>query len=211
MWTLCIGSSLVFGPILGKTWRLYRVFTQRVPDKRVVSCSIYLCMNRLWIIAWYRWLHYSTLFACVSDYKRHPADGFGCSAGPSGCCCSSSMGSDGSHQVLSLYQCFGEGTPTFYRIFTYYRPILYLLCSKMDKIIHHYRSSPLCAVFQAFFLTMWLFCVRKRASFTQNLFTFLKQGSHTSFLKLHSHYFNIGGYKEPLKEWLMQAQIIYGM
>lgn len=36
MWTLCIGSTLVFGPILGKTWRLYRVFTQRVPDKRVV-------------------------------------------------------------------------------------------------------------------------------------------------------------------------------
>lgn len=37
MWTLCIGSTLVFGPILGKTWRLYRVFTQRVPDKRVVG------------------------------------------------------------------------------------------------------------------------------------------------------------------------------
>ncbi|XP_023684616.2 probable G-protein coupled receptor 156 [Paramormyrops kingsleyae] len=36
IWTLCIGSSLVFGPILGKTWRLYRVFTQRVPDKRVI-------------------------------------------------------------------------------------------------------------------------------------------------------------------------------
>lgn len=38
MWTLCVGSTLVFGPILGKTWRLYRVFTQRVPDKRVVGC-----------------------------------------------------------------------------------------------------------------------------------------------------------------------------
>lgn len=37
MWILCIGSTLVFGPILGKTWRLYRVFTQRVPDKRVVG------------------------------------------------------------------------------------------------------------------------------------------------------------------------------
>lgn len=37
VWTLCVGSTLVFGPILGKTWRLYRVFTQRVPDKRVVS------------------------------------------------------------------------------------------------------------------------------------------------------------------------------
>lgn len=34
---LCIGTSLVFGPILGKSWRLYKVFTQRVPDKRVVS------------------------------------------------------------------------------------------------------------------------------------------------------------------------------
>ncbi|KAL6081533.1 hypothetical protein STEG23_021709, partial [Scotinomys teguina] len=32
---LCIGTSLVFGPILGKSWRLYKVFTQRVPDKRV--------------------------------------------------------------------------------------------------------------------------------------------------------------------------------
>lgn len=44
MWTLCVGSTLVFGPILGKTWRLYRVFTQRVPDKRVVglpSCCFY--------------------------------------------------------------------------------------------------------------------------------------------------------------------------
>ncbi|XP_039599628.1 probable G-protein coupled receptor 156 isoform X2 [Polypterus senegalus] len=36
IWILCIGTSLVFGPILGKTWRLYRVFTQRVPDKRVI-------------------------------------------------------------------------------------------------------------------------------------------------------------------------------
>ncbi|XP_067264849.1 probable G-protein coupled receptor 156 isoform X2 [Chanodichthys erythropterus] len=42
MWTLCIGSSLVFGPILGKTWRLYRVFTQRVPDKRVIIRDIQL-------------------------------------------------------------------------------------------------------------------------------------------------------------------------
>ncbi|KAJ7315888.1 hypothetical protein JRQ81_002050 [Phrynocephalus forsythii] len=33
---LCIGSSLVFGPILGKSWRLYKVFTQQVPDKRVI-------------------------------------------------------------------------------------------------------------------------------------------------------------------------------
>ncbi|XP_054858174.1 probable G-protein coupled receptor 156 [Eublepharis macularius] len=32
---LCIGGSLAFGPILGKSWRLYKVFTQRVPDKRV--------------------------------------------------------------------------------------------------------------------------------------------------------------------------------
>lgn len=34
---LCVGTSLVLGPILGKSWRLYKVFTQRVPDKRVVS------------------------------------------------------------------------------------------------------------------------------------------------------------------------------
>ncbi|XP_061484212.1 probable G-protein coupled receptor 156 [Rhineura floridana] len=33
---LCIGVSLAFGPILGKSWRLYKVFTQRVPDKRVI-------------------------------------------------------------------------------------------------------------------------------------------------------------------------------
>nr|XP_015219195.1 PREDICTED: probable G-protein coupled receptor 156 isoform X4 [Lepisosteus oculatus] len=41
VWTLCIGSSLVFGPILTKTWRLYKVFTQRVPDKRVGSLLLY--------------------------------------------------------------------------------------------------------------------------------------------------------------------------
>ncbi|XP_066468757.1 probable G-protein coupled receptor 156 [Tiliqua scincoides] len=33
---LCIGMTLVFGPILGKSWRLYKVFTQQVPDKRVI-------------------------------------------------------------------------------------------------------------------------------------------------------------------------------
>ncbi|XP_034740509.1 probable G-protein coupled receptor 156 [Etheostoma cragini] len=42
VWTLCVGSTLVFGPILGKTWRLYRVFTQRVPDKRVIIRDIQL-------------------------------------------------------------------------------------------------------------------------------------------------------------------------
>ncbi|XP_062257840.1 probable G-protein coupled receptor 156 [Platichthys flesus] len=41
-WTLCVGSTLVFGPILGKTWRLYRVFTQRLPDKRVIIRDIQL-------------------------------------------------------------------------------------------------------------------------------------------------------------------------
>ncbi|KAF7215681.1 probable G-protein coupled receptor 156 isoform X2 [Nothobranchius furzeri] len=41
-WTLCVGTTLVFGPILGKTWRLYRVFTQRVPDKRVIIRDIQL-------------------------------------------------------------------------------------------------------------------------------------------------------------------------
>nr|XP_019945215.1 PREDICTED: probable G-protein coupled receptor 156 [Paralichthys olivaceus] len=42
LWTLCVGSTLVFGPILGKTWRLYRVFTQRLPDKRVIIRDIQL-------------------------------------------------------------------------------------------------------------------------------------------------------------------------
>ncbi|XP_077584376.1 putative G-protein coupled receptor 156 [Stigmatopora nigra] len=42
VWTLCLGSTMVFGPILGKTWRLYRVFTQRVPDKRVIIRDIQL-------------------------------------------------------------------------------------------------------------------------------------------------------------------------
>ncbi|KAL4656586.1 putative G-protein coupled receptor 156 [Arapaima gigas] len=42
IWTLCIGSSLIFGPILGKTWRLYRVFTQHVPDKRVIIKDTHL-------------------------------------------------------------------------------------------------------------------------------------------------------------------------
>ncbi|NXP52296.1 GP156 protein, partial [Heliornis fulica] len=39
---LCVGTSLVFGPILGKSWRLYRVFTQRVPDKRVIIKDLQL-------------------------------------------------------------------------------------------------------------------------------------------------------------------------
>ncbi|XP_061090142.1 probable G-protein coupled receptor 156 [Conger conger] len=42
IWILCIGSSLVFGPILGKTWRIYRVFTQRVPDRRVIIRDLQL-------------------------------------------------------------------------------------------------------------------------------------------------------------------------
>ncbi|XP_057272009.1 probable G-protein coupled receptor 156 [Pezoporus wallicus] len=39
---LCVGTSLVFGPVLGKSWRLYRVFTQRVPDKRVIIKDLQL-------------------------------------------------------------------------------------------------------------------------------------------------------------------------
>ncbi|XP_015333944.1 probable G-protein coupled receptor 156 [Marmota marmota marmota] len=39
---LCIGTSLVFGPVLGKSWRLYKVFTQRVPDKRVIIKDLQL-------------------------------------------------------------------------------------------------------------------------------------------------------------------------
>ncbi|XP_039401559.1 probable G-protein coupled receptor 156 isoform X4 [Mauremys reevesii] len=39
---LCVGSSLVFGPILGKSWRLYKVFTQRGPEKRVIIKDLQL-------------------------------------------------------------------------------------------------------------------------------------------------------------------------
>ncbi|KAM5281026.1 putative G-protein coupled receptor 156 [Ctenodactylus gundi] len=39
---LCVGTSLVFGPILGKSWRLYKVFTQRVPNKRVIIKDLQL-------------------------------------------------------------------------------------------------------------------------------------------------------------------------
>ncbi|KAM3935808.1 putative G-protein coupled receptor 156 [Leptodactylus fuscus] len=39
---LYIGLSLVFGPLLGKSWRLYRVFTHRVPHKRVIIKDITL-------------------------------------------------------------------------------------------------------------------------------------------------------------------------
>ncbi|XP_078514980.1 putative G-protein coupled receptor 156 [Lissotriton helveticus] len=39
---LYLGVSLVFGPILGKSWRLYKVFTQRVPDKRVIIKDLQL-------------------------------------------------------------------------------------------------------------------------------------------------------------------------
>uniref|UniRef100_A0A8C3SBN3 G protein-coupled receptor 156 n=1 Tax=Chelydra serpentina TaxID=8475 RepID=A0A8C3SBN3_CHESE len=39
---LCVGSSLVFGPILGKSWRLYKVFTQRGPEKRVIIKDVQL-------------------------------------------------------------------------------------------------------------------------------------------------------------------------
>ncbi|XP_066097719.1 probable G-protein coupled receptor 156 [Saccopteryx bilineata] len=42
LFMLCIGTSLVFGPILGKSWRLYKVFTQRVPDKRVIIKDLQL-------------------------------------------------------------------------------------------------------------------------------------------------------------------------
>ncbi|KFV96509.1 putative G-protein coupled receptor 156, partial [Fulmarus glacialis] len=39
---LCVGTSLVFGPVVGKSWRLYKVFTQRVPDKRVIIKDLQL-------------------------------------------------------------------------------------------------------------------------------------------------------------------------
>ncbi|NWT54472.1 GP156 protein, partial [Erythrocercus mccallii] len=45
---LCVGTSLVFGPVLGKSWRLYKVFTQRVPDKRCLlqrhHCTLQVCI-----------------------------------------------------------------------------------------------------------------------------------------------------------------------
>ncbi|XP_061827353.1 probable G-protein coupled receptor 156 [Nerophis lumbriciformis] len=60
VWTLCLGSTMVFGPILGKTWRLYRVFTQRMPDKRVIirdiqlmaMVALLLLMDLLVLTAW---------------------------------------------------------------------------------------------------------------------------------------------------------------
>ncbi|KAL8202521.1 UNVERIFIED_CONTAM: hypothetical protein K2H54_016126 [Gekko kuhli] len=39
---LCVGGSMAFGPILGKSWRLYKVFTQRVPDRRVIIKDLQL-------------------------------------------------------------------------------------------------------------------------------------------------------------------------
>ncbi|KAG8430703.1 hypothetical protein GDO86_020114, partial [Hymenochirus boettgeri] len=42
---LYLGVTLVFGPLLGKSWRLHRVFTHRVPDKRVIIKDVtLLCM-----------------------------------------------------------------------------------------------------------------------------------------------------------------------
>ncbi|XP_044130179.1 probable G-protein coupled receptor 156 [Bufo gargarizans] len=57
---LYIGLSLVFGPLLGKSWRLYRVFTHRVPDKRVIIKDITLLgleaallfMDSLLLLSW---------------------------------------------------------------------------------------------------------------------------------------------------------------
>uniref|UniRef100_A0A1B8Y0H7 G-protein coupled receptors family 3 profile domain-containing protein n=1 Tax=Xenopus tropicalis TaxID=8364 RepID=A0A1B8Y0H7_XENTR len=39
---LYLGVTLVFGPLLGKSWRLHRVFTHRVPDKRVIIKDVTL-------------------------------------------------------------------------------------------------------------------------------------------------------------------------
>ncbi|KAM5126973.1 putative G-protein coupled receptor 156 [Mantella aurantiaca] len=39
---LYVGVSLVFGPLLGKSWRLHRVFTHRIPDKRVIIKDVTL-------------------------------------------------------------------------------------------------------------------------------------------------------------------------
>ncbi|XP_038613766.1 probable G-protein coupled receptor 156 [Tachyglossus aculeatus] len=39
---LALGSSLIFCPILGKSWRLHKVFTQRLPNKRVIIKDLQL-------------------------------------------------------------------------------------------------------------------------------------------------------------------------
>ncbi|XP_069800867.1 probable G-protein coupled receptor 156 [Dendropsophus ebraccatus] len=57
---LYLGISLVFGPLLGKSWRLYRVFTHRVPDKRVIIKDmtllglegVLLFVDSLLILSW---------------------------------------------------------------------------------------------------------------------------------------------------------------
>ncbi|XP_039222555.1 probable G-protein coupled receptor 156 isoform X2 [Crotalus tigris] len=47
---LYISGSLVLGPILGKSWRLYRVFTQKVPDKRVIIKDFQLLVMLLLLV-----------------------------------------------------------------------------------------------------------------------------------------------------------------
>ncbi|KAF7238096.1 hypothetical protein EYD10_15124 [Varanus komodoensis] len=57
---LCIGVTLTFGPILGKSWRLYKVFTQQVPDKRVIIkdfqllliVSMFVLVDITLLLAW---------------------------------------------------------------------------------------------------------------------------------------------------------------
>ncbi|XP_029141907.1 probable G-protein coupled receptor 156, partial [Protobothrops mucrosquamatus] len=47
---LYISGSLALGPILGKSWRLYRVFTQKVPDKRVIIKDFQLLVMLLLLV-----------------------------------------------------------------------------------------------------------------------------------------------------------------
>ncbi|KAM6474936.1 putative G-protein coupled receptor 156 isoform 1-T2 [Liasis olivaceus] len=84
---LYIGGSLALGPILGKSWRLYRVFTQQVPDKRVVtdkglSCTLrygYVCKSlysEFWFILLLGFkgilLTYGTYLAGLTDNLSCP-------------------------------------------------------------------------------------------------------------------------------------------
>ncbi|XP_062984490.1 probable G-protein coupled receptor 156 [Elgaria multicarinata webbii] len=57
---LCIGVTLTLGPILGKSWRLHKVFIQQVPDKRVIikdfqlllTVSILVLADILLLLVW---------------------------------------------------------------------------------------------------------------------------------------------------------------
>ena len=39
-WLAAIGYSLAFGPVLGKMWRVYYIFTNPTPQKKLVCIHI---------------------------------------------------------------------------------------------------------------------------------------------------------------------------